>query len=200
MTVFPLFFTAAWWLAVAAAQRFDCTSQPCVLRPSFRIKAVVHGTKSDPTWKEIQAAMVQTAKDLKIDLDLKLYDVYDPLVMAAEIEQTAIGKPDALIVSIPDAIVQQAVGGIISSTTIPVFGLNSGYDVAQTLGLLGFVSMNDNLAGGTAGDYFASKVNATSADRGLFVNADCKYHHVHSINCPFSTHTIVSRQFGHGGA
>ena len=122
--------------------------------------------------------MNQTAKDMRVDLRLTMSeDVYDPMIMASKIEQIAATKPDAMIVSIPDATIQQAVGAITSAGEIPVFGLNSGVDVARTLGVLGFVAMNDYLGGEAAGDHFQfifnqSGVNATG--RGLFVNLDCK--------------------------
>ena len=42
------------------------------------IKVIVHGTKTDPFWQQVHAGMQQTAKDMKIDLEMQLFDDTDP--------------------------------------------------------------------------------------------------------------------------
>lgn len=49
-------------------------------------------------------------------------------------------RPDALIVTIPSAVVERAVAEV--APLLPVFGLNSGYERAKHAGVLGFVSMD----------------------------------------------------------
>lgn len=166
------------------AQRFDCVApHDCVYRPSFRIRAIVHGTYNDTFWLQVQAAMFQAAEDMNIDFQMSLYDVFDSQVMASDINGVAEAllygpasewKPDALIVSVPDAIVQNAAGNLIQNTKLPVFGINSGASVGLlAMGMLGFVSMNDFQAGRAVGGYWIDR-NETLNKKGLFVNHDCK--------------------------
>jgi len=148
---------------------FDC--DPCIDRPSFTVKAIVHGTKDDVFWKQVAAAMEQTAIDVRVTLDLQLYDAYDPETMAQDI-RNVIGDgddiPDALLVSIPEETVKIAVQEVIEANLVHVFGLNSGYEHAKELGLLGFVAMDEKLAGFKAGKRLLKvKPNATSA---LYIN------------------------------
>jgi len=176
--------TLCWCIASVLGQRFDCVApHNCVYRPSFRIRAMVHGTYNDTFWLQVQAAMFQAAKDMNVDFQMNLYDVFDSQVMANDINSVAEAllygpssewKPDALIVSVPDAIVQNAVGNLIQDTKLPVFGINSGASVGLlAMGMLGFVSMNDQDAGRTVGQYWLD-ANVTAQDLGLFVNHECK--------------------------
>lgn len=121
--------------------------------------------------------MIQTARDLKVHLDLTTYDVFDSQIMASDIEQSVFSNPDALIVTLPDASTQRAIGNVISSTSIPVFGLNAGYDVASSLNVKGFIAMDDTLAGHLAGDAFREALLKGGAgtlrnESGLFVNSE----------------------------
>ena len=77
--------------------------------------------------------------------------------MAADIIATATGSypPDALIVSIPSPVVEDAVEE--ATKYVPIFGMNSGYDVAERVGVLDFVSMDEHLGGVKAAEEFLSK-------------------------------------------
>jgi hypothetical protein len=86
-----------------------------------------------------------------------------------------------MIVTIPDNLVQQAVGEVIEGTRVPVFGLNTGADV-QTIATKGFVALDDRLAGATAGETFrkfldtsTSTERSTSVPTALFVNHACTF-------------------------
>jgi ABC-type sugar transport system substrate-binding protein len=166
-------------------QRFDCTEAKCVYRPLFRIRAVVHGHDSDPFWQRVAAAMAQTGRDMNVDLTIQFHPsaVYDGQIMADQVTAaaTADPPPDAMIVTIPDNLVQKAVGNVIESTAVPVFGLNTGADV-QTIKSKGFVATDDRLAGAMAGEAFRklfdSLESTTSTERSaapmaLFVNHAC---------------------------
>lgn len=161
------------------AQRFHCVAPyDCVDRPSFHIQAIVHGTYNESFWLQLQAAMFQAGSDMNVTFGMKLYDVYDSNTMANDISAigTSFQKPDALIVSVPDGIVQNAVGNLIQDYQLPVFGVNVGANVASAMGILGFVSIDDYLGGKAAGEFFASADhNHTTGLKGLFVNPDCKF-------------------------
>jgi ABC-type sugar transport system substrate-binding protein len=171
---------------VVLGQRFDCSTEAnCVYRPLFRIRAVVHGHDSDPFWQRVASAMEQTGRDMNVDLTIQFHPsaVYDGQTMADQVTAAAATTPppDAMIVTIPDNLVQKAVGAVIEGTTVPVFGLNTGADV-QTINTKGFVAIDDRLAGATAGDEFrklfdspATSTERSAAPMALFVNHACKY-------------------------
>ena len=43
------------------------------------IRVIVHGTKNDPFWQQVQAGMQQTARDARVRLDMVLYDDDDTI-------------------------------------------------------------------------------------------------------------------------
>jgi hypothetical protein len=166
-------------------QRFDCAEAKCVYRPLFRIRAVVHGHDSDPFWQRVASAMAQTGRDMNVDLTIQFHPsaVYDGQIMADQVTAaaTADPPPDAMIVTIPDNLVQKAAGNVIESTAVPLFGLNTGADVL-TIKSKGFVAIDDRLAGAMAGEAFRklfdSSESTTSTERStapmaLFVNHAC---------------------------
>ena len=126
---------------------------PCIDRPAYALRAIVHGTASDPFWRGLRAAAVQSARDLRIGLDFPLSDAFDPDRMARDIRASAAGRssgsgaaaasgadrPDALLVTIPSPAVEAAVAEAVAAG-VPVFGMNSGYRVAEAAGVLGFVA------------------------------------------------------------
>ncbi|GKY91452.1 hypothetical protein MPSEU_000117500 [Mayamaea pseudoterrestris] len=153
------------------AQRFDC--DPCIIREKVKLQAIVHGTSVSTFWQQMQASMVQAAKDMRVDLNVQLYDKFDTSVMSSDILEAASADPapDGLIVTIPDSTVQEQVGSVTRDTEIPVFGLNSGGDVARLLQVDSFIGMDEYLAGSVAGQYFLSQGAGTNA-QGLFVNSE----------------------------
>jgi ABC-type sugar transport system substrate-binding protein len=48
--------------------RFACDT--CLERNDFTVRAVLYGVRNDPFWLQIQAAMQQVAKDMKINLEI----------------------------------------------------------------------------------------------------------------------------------
>eukprot|EP00581_Thalassiosira_minuscula_P003218 CAMPEP_0183735318 /NCGR_PEP_ID=MMETSP0737-20130205/46299_1 /TAXON_ID=385413 /ORGANISM="Thalassiosira miniscula, Strain CCMP1093" /LENGTH=79 /DNA_ID=CAMNT_0025969023 /DNA_START=131 /DNA_END=367 /DNA_ORIENTATION=+ len=68
--------TLALFLSNCSAQpSFNCN--PCIKRSDHVIKAVLQGTKSDPYWQQVEAAMRQSEKDMRVSLDMKLYETLD---------------------------------------------------------------------------------------------------------------------------
>ena len=107
----------------------------------YKIKAIVHGTKTDLYWLQVRDAAIQSGRDLNIDLEFQLYDQYDAQRMANDILEAAKSQSaDALIVTIPEKVCEEAIQQAVKY--IPIFGLNSGYNVAADAGVLGFVAMD----------------------------------------------------------
>lgn len=95
-------------------------------------------------------------------------DEFDENVMAEDIIAAATGEnpPDALIVTIPFAVVQEAVQR--ATEYIPVFGMNSGYDIAADLGVLDFIAMDEYRAGEVAAVEFQKE--SSNITKALFIN------------------------------
>ena len=125
-----------------ASVNFAC--DPCIDRSDVRIKVIWHGTGRDFFWQAVKSAAQTAESDLGIHLDLSLYEDFDTSQMAEDIAAIADMEmpPDALIVTIPSDDVHAAISTVVADG-VPVFGCNSGYDVAERLGLMGFVGMHE---------------------------------------------------------
>jgi len=153
--------------------RYDC--DPCIERSEVDIQVILHGSKNSLFWEQAAQAIVQTCRSMRVNLlnhvgnnvpywddhesgsDL-LYDEYNPSQMVEDIrkvtqqyrQQSSNQRGHALIVSLPTAEVEEAAQQAIAAG-VPVFGMNTGYDRAQELGLLTFVAMDEFKAGQAAG-------------------------------------------------
>lgn len=144
------------------------------------IKVIVHGTKTDPFWQQVHAGMQQTAKDMKLDLEMQLFDETDPfyrystptLSMVEELQKYQVyangngnGNPsagDSSLPRIPAAMIVSLPGNpkvreqiaTLQNSNIPIFGINAiGNDTDGENGLLqGTVSMSEVDAGVLAGN------------------------------------------------
>ena len=192
LPLFSIFFVTK---AKQPPLHLDC--DPCIRRHDFVIKAIVHGTSDDPFWLQAQAAMRQVALDMKVQLEMDLYNVFDPVKMAEDITAVTarigddVDRLDALIVTIPSSSVHEAIQQVVG-VGLPVFGFNVGYDVFENLGILGFVAQHEYQAGARAAEEFiqlaaissvgvpesfvdeggleAVSVNHTRIQKALFVN------------------------------
>ena len=79
--------TAAWLLTLSldivllknfarADVSLDC--DPCIRRDKYKLHGIFHGEILDPFWQQVEAAAVQSAKDMGVELDITLYDEFDP--------------------------------------------------------------------------------------------------------------------------
>jgi hypothetical protein len=89
-------------------------------------------------------------------------------MMAADIEAAATGPspPDALIVSIPSPIVESAVSK--AAKYVPIFGMNSGYNLATRVGVLDFIAIDEHLGGVVAAEEFLKE--NSNITRALYIN------------------------------
>lgn len=161
------------------------------------IKVIVHGTKKDPFWQQVEAGMKQTADDMKIDLEMVLFDDENPilagltptLAMVEELQRyegyanggtggSLPRLPAAMIVSLPGDSQVKAEIEILKNSNIPIFGINAvGSNGDANVGLLqGTVSMDETQAGVLAGnqirDLLLSKDPNTdgSGITGIYIN------------------------------
>ena len=158
---------------------------PCINRPSYTLRAIVHGQTNDPFWTKLASTARQSAQDLRIGLELELYppNEYSEERMAADIRSVDRETADALIVTIPHALVEEAVREV-AGRGMPIFGMNSGFDAVTGEGglidegvVLFFTAMNERLAGEEAaryflGDYVAAAVEEEGKNGSAAANND----------------------------
>ena len=56
-----------------AGQGNDINCDPCIERPLYRIRAIVHGTSDDVFWQRLRASSIQAGKDMQVELEFDLY-------------------------------------------------------------------------------------------------------------------------------
>ena len=163
-----ILLAAVMLLGASADVSLQCN--PCIDRPTYKIHAIVHGTKSSGFWQQVRKAAVQAASDMRVDFTMNLYDAFDDEIMARDIVQVLATEdpPDALIVSIPSEAVRKAVQKVAQEHV--VFGINSGYEVASSAGVLGFVSMDEYRGGVEAAKEFLARTTKNNITTAAFVN------------------------------
>lgn len=135
-------------------------------RSDIDIAVVVHGNAADPFWSVFKNGLDQAAADLGVTVTYNAPDTFDMPRMAQIMEAAIAREPEALIVSIPDAV---ALGDVIANAVdagIPVFSANSGSDVFQELGVLRHVGQTEYEAGLGGGKY----MKRLGATKGLCIN------------------------------
>lgn len=66
--------------AFAKGEGADLMCDPCIERPDYTVKVIVHGTTDDRFWTRVLLASEQAAKDMRIQLDFDLYGKLKHLV------------------------------------------------------------------------------------------------------------------------
>jgi simple sugar transport system substrate-binding protein len=114
---------------------------------SYRFVVVTHGQASDPFWSVVKNGVDQAAKDMGASVEYQAPGRFDMVAMSQLIDAAVATKPDGLVVSIPDA---NALGPAIKRAVdagIPVISINSGSDVAASLGIMIHVGQTEFEAG-----------------------------------------------------
>ena len=117
-----------------------------------RIILVTHGQAADPFWTVVRNGAETAARQTDCDLEYESPGVFDLQAMSRLIDAAVAAKPDALVVSIPDAVflaksIQNAV-----AAKIPVISINSGLEASQRFGCLMHIGQEEELAGKKAGE------------------------------------------------
>jgi simple sugar transport system substrate-binding protein len=121
-----------------------------------RFVVVTHGQASDPFWSVVKNGVDQAGKDLGVQVEYQSPGTFDMVAMSQLIDAAVASKPDGLVVSIPDA---NALGPAIKRAVaagIPVISINSGSDVAQSLGVLTHIGQTEYEAGQGGGQRMAA--------------------------------------------
>ncbi len=143
-------------------------------RGDLRLVVITHGTAGDAFWGVFGRGVEQAQQDMGVQVEFELAEVFDIVAMRQRINEAVASQPDGLIVSITDAAqlsdsVQAAV-----TAEIPVISVNSGSDVAESLGVLTHIGQTEYAAGlgagrqmGANGVTFALCINHEVGNLGL---------------------------------
>ncbi|MGI9336779.1 MAG: sugar ABC transporter substrate-binding protein [Gammaproteobacteria bacterium] len=137
--------------SVAAALTLFAVGLNSASAEGERIIVVSHGQANDAFWSVVKNAVEIAGKDMNVNVDYRAPETFDMVAMAQLIEAAVQQEPDGLVVSLPDA---DALGGAVKRAVdagIPVVSMNSGSDVAASLGVLFHVGQEEYDAGVGAG-------------------------------------------------
>ncbi len=166
--VLLLFVLAACGGATTNNNNSNGSSSSNPARANLKFYVITHGQASDPFWSVVKKGVDQAAKDMGVQA---IYEsptgaTFDVVAMAHLIDTAVASHPSGLVVSIPDPA---ALGPSIRAAVaagIPVISINSGSDVAKSLGVLVHVGQTEEQAGigggqrmGAAGVHHALCVN-----------------------------------------
>ena len=159
-----------------ASPTIQLSCEPCIDRRSYTLRAILHGSSDDPFWQKLAASARQSAIDMRVNLDLQLYEpgVYTEDKMAADIkavvDSESSGNVNALIVTIPSQVVADAVR-YVAGQGMPVFGMNSGLDLVSGRGglidqgkVLFFTESNERLGGEMAARFVLRELGLLEND------------------------------------
>ncbi len=146
------------------------TSSCPASRANLKFYVITHGQASDPFWSVVKKGVDQAAHDMCVTA---LYEsptgtTFDVVAMSHLIDTAVAAHPNGLVVSIPDP---KALGPSIKAAVaagIPVISINSGSDVAKSLGVLVHIGQTEEQAGIGGGE----RMGAAGVKHALCVNQE----------------------------
>ena len=146
----------------------NSTSNPA--RSNLKFYVITHGQASDPFWSVVKKGVDQAAKDMGVTAiyESPASTTFDVVAMSHLIDTAVAAHPSGLVVSIPDPT---GLGPSIKAAVaagIPVISINSGADVAKSLGVLVHVGQTEEQAGIGGGQ----KMGAAGVKHALCVNQE----------------------------
>ena len=139
-------------------------------RANLKFYVVTHGQASDPFWSVVKKGVDQGAHDMCVTAiyEAPASATFDVVAMSHLIDTAVAAHPDGLVVSIPDP---KGLGPSIKAAVaanIPVISINSGSDVAKSLGVLVHIGQTEEQAGMGGGQ----KMGAAGVKHALCVNQE----------------------------
>jgi len=139
-------------------------------RSNIKFYVITHGQATDPFWSVVKKGVDQAAHDMGVQA---IYEgpasgTFDVVAMAHLIDTAVAAHPDGIVVSIPDP---KALGPSIKAAVaagIPVISINSGSDVAKSLGVLVHIGQTEEQAGIGGG----MKMGAAGVKHALCINQE----------------------------
>jgi simple sugar transport system substrate-binding protein len=139
-------------------------------RSNLKFYVITHGQASDPFWSVVKKGVDQAAKDMGVtaNYEAPTSTTFDVVAMSHLIDTAVAAHPDGIVVSIPDPT---GLGPSIKAAVaagIPVISINSGSDVARSLGVLVHIGQTEEQAGIGGG----LKMGAAGVKHALCVNQE----------------------------
>jgi len=125
-------------------------------RSNLKFYVITHGQASDPFWSVAKKGVDQAAHDMCVTATYEAPSTFDMVAMSHLIDAAVATHPDGLVVTIPDA---NALGPSIKAAVadgIPVISINSGSEVAKSLGVLVHIGQTEEQAGIGGGEKLGS--------------------------------------------
>ena len=161
-------------LAACGTSGSSTTSTPSgscpASRANLKFYVVTHGQSTDPFWSVVKKGVDQAAHDMCVTAhyEAPTGTTFDVVAMSHLIDDAVATHPDGLVVSIPDAAGLGASIKAAVAAGIPVISINSGSDVAQSLGVLVHIGQTEEAAGKGGG----VKMGAAGVKHALCVNQE----------------------------
>src|SRR5438105_4757739 len=139
-------------------------------RANLKFYVITHGQASDPFWSVVKKGVDQAGKDMGVQVvyEAPASATFDVVAMAHLIDSAVAAHPAGLVVSIPDPT---GLGPSIKAAVaagIPVISINSGSDVAKSLGVLVHIGQTEEQAGIGGGE----RMGASGVKHALCVNQE----------------------------
>jgi len=139
-------------------------------RANLKFYVITHGQASDPFWSVVKKGVDQAGKDMGVQVvyEAPASATFDVVAMAHLIDSAVAAHPAGLVVSIPDP---NGLGPSIKAAVaagIPVISINSGSDVARSLGVLVHIGQTEEQAGIGGGQ----KMGVAGVKHALCVNQE----------------------------
>src|SRR5436309_11225829 len=139
-------------------------------RSNIKFYVITHGQATDPFWSVVKKVVDQEAHDMGVQA---IYEgpssgTFDVVAMSHLIDTAVASHPDGIVVSIPDP---KALGPSVKAAVgagIPVISINSGSDVAKSLGVLVHIGQTEEQAGIGGGE----RMGAAGVKHALCVNQE----------------------------
>src|ERR1700730_8048510 len=146
------------------------TSSCPASRANLTFYVITECQSSDQFWSVVKKGVDQAAHDMCVTAHYEspTSTTFDVVAMSHLIDTAVAAHPDGLVVSIPDPT---GLGPSITAAVaagIPVISINSGSDVAKSLGVLVHIGQTEEQAGIGGGE----KMGAAGVKHGLCVNQE----------------------------
>src|SRR6266536_1136013 len=129
----------SWALAACSSQGTSGgTPANSAVGARIAVAMVTHGQAFDPFWGLVKKGAQQAADDFNVALSYQAPSTTSPQAQAALITQAAAKKPNAMVVTIPDAPVLAPPIRQVTSSGTPVVVVNVGDRVYKQAGALAF--------------------------------------------------------------
>lgn len=138
------------------------------LAQQVRIVVVSHGQASDPFWSVVKNGVDAAAKETGARVEYRAPETFDMVRMSQLIDAAVASRPSAIVVSIPDGkALERSIRAAVRAG-IPVVSMNSGSDVAESLGVLVHVGQTEYEAGLGAGQ----RMKAAGVKNAICINQE----------------------------